>query len=101
MLSRTKPPNPVEIANMKEEEANTTPKLKRRRGENKWDKESKFYKSLMGSSIFDDTFKQEAADDSFIQKYKSVTNAETLKKADVCVHTSAFFVCRFSRLTLR
>ncbi len=81
LLSRKKPLSPAEIANMKEADANTTPKLKRRQGENKGDKESRFYKSLMGSSIFDDTFKQEAADDSFIQKYQSVTNAETLKKA--------------------
>ncbi len=78
LLSRRKTLNPAEIANMKEEDANTTPKLKRRQGENKGDRDSKFYKSLMGSSIFDDTFKQEAADDSFIQRYKSVTNAETL-----------------------
>lgn len=72
---------PVEIANMKKEDANTTPPLKRRKGKNYGDKESKFYGSLLGSSIFDDAFKAEVENDTFIKNYQSITNKQTLKKA--------------------
>lgn len=73
--------NPVEIADLTEEDANTTPPIARRQGESDGDKESKFYGSLLESDIFDQRFKNEVTLDSFIEKYKSVTNKETLKKA--------------------
>lgn len=81
MVKKQKPLNPAEIANLTEEDANTTPHHSRKKGESDGDKESKFYGSLLESDIFDERFKDEARDDSFIQKYKSVTNKETLEKA--------------------
>lgn len=72
---------PVEIASMKKEDANTTPPLKRREGKNYGDKESNFYGSLLGSSIFDDAFKAEVENDTFIKNYQSITNKQTLKEA--------------------
>ncbi len=81
MVKKQKPLNPAEIANLTEEDANTTPHHSRKKGESDGDKESKFYGSLLESDIFDERFKDEVRDDSFIQKYKSVTNKETLEKA--------------------
>lgn len=81
MLKKEKPLNPVEIANLKEEDANTTPPLKKFKGENIGDKESNTYQSLLDSDIFDDRFKAEIEDDTWIKNYKSITNKETLKKA--------------------
>ncbi len=81
MIKKEKPLNPVEIANLKEEDANTTPTLKKRNGTNVGDKQSETYESLLGSSIFDERFKEEIADDTFIKNYQSITNKETLAKA--------------------
>lgn len=81
MLKGKKTLNPVEIANLKEEDANTTPPLQRKKGEAKGDKQSKFYGSIQGSELFGEEFKQEAASDEFIEKYKSITNKETLQTA--------------------
>lgn len=81
MVKKQKPLNPVEIANLTEEDADTTPHHSRRKGKSDGDKTSKFYGSLLESDIFDDTFKDEVREDTFIEKYKSVTNKETLKKA--------------------
>ena len=71
-LRKDKTLNPAEIANLTEEDANTTPKLNKKAGKNNGDGKSKFYESLMGSDIFDQRFKDEAEDDSFIEKYKTV-----------------------------
>lgn len=73
--------NPKTIADMTPADASTTPALERRKGESRGDKESKFYGSLLESDIFDERFKAEVENDSFIKKYTSVTNKETLKKA--------------------
>lgn len=81
MVKKQKPQNPIEIANLTEEDANTTPHLERKKGKSDGDKTSKFHGSLLGSDIFDNTFKDEIKDNSFIEKYKSVTNKETLQEA--------------------
>lgn len=82
LISRKKTLNPAEIANLSETEADTTAtKRSRKQGESEGDGDSKFYGSLMESDIFDRRFKDEAKDDTFIQKYKTVTNKETLRKA--------------------
>lgn len=80
-LSKEKPLNPKEIADLTEEDANTTPKLKKQDGVSTGNKESKFYGSVLESSIFNDDFKAEVSTDSFVEKYKSVTNKGTLQKA--------------------
>ena len=80
-LSKEKPLNPKEIAYLTKEDANTTPKLKKKDGVSTGNKESKFYGSVLESSIFNDDFKAEVSTDSFVEKYKSVTNKETLQKA--------------------
>lgn len=73
--------NPVSIANLKPEDANTTPEKKRKKGENKGNKESNLYESIQTSDIFNDSFKKTAKDDSYIKTYQSITNKETLNKA--------------------
>ena len=73
--------NPASIAKLKPEDASTTPELKKKTGENKGDSESKFYESAMKSSIFDESFKNDIKDDTYIQSYNRITNKETLKKA--------------------
>jgi hypothetical protein len=80
-LSKEKILNPKEIADLTEEDANTTPKLKKKDGVSTDNKESKFYGSVLESGIFNDDFKAEVSTDSFVEKYKSVTNKETLQKA--------------------
>jgi hypothetical protein len=73
--------NPASIANLKPEDAITTPPLKKKQGKKVGDSESKFYESSMKSSIFDNSFKNDIKDDSYIKTYQSITNKETLKKA--------------------
>ena len=73
--------NPAEIANMKQEEASTTPKVDRKDGKADGDSESRSYESYQKSSIFDDTFKKEVKSDDFIRVYQSVTNKDTFVKA--------------------
>ncbi len=80
-LNKQKTLNPVEISNLTEEDASTTPHHQRKRGKSDGDGTSKFYGSLLESSIFDDTFKDEVRDDSFIEKYKTISNKETMRKA--------------------
>ena len=73
--------NPISIANLKPEDANTTPEKKRKKGENKGNKESNLYESIQTSDIFNDSFKKTAKDDSYIKTYQSITNKKTLNKA--------------------
>ncbi len=80
-LKKEKTLNLKEIADLTEEDANTTPKLKKKTGVSDGDKVSKFYDSVLESDIFDLNFKAEVATDTFVEKYTSVTNKETLKKA--------------------
>ncbi|MBO5321703.1 MAG: hypothetical protein J6B22_03740 [Clostridia bacterium] len=80
-LSNNKTLNPVEISDLTKEDANTTPKLKRKTGVSDGNKVSKFYGSVLESKIFDLEFKAEIMQDTFVEKYKSVTNKETLQRA--------------------
>ncbi len=73
--------NPISAANLKPEDANTTPTMTKRRGQNKGDKESNLYGSLLGSEVTDDAFKRDMLNDEYIRTYQSVANTETLKKA--------------------
>ncbi|MBP3706372.1 MAG: hypothetical protein J6J13_03880 [Clostridia bacterium] len=79
-ISNPKAERPIDIANLGEEDAKL-PKLKRKQGKSDGDSESKTYESLLESDIFDQRFKDEVKTDTFIEKYKSVTNKETLKTA--------------------
>lgn len=72
---------PLDIAQMTEEDANTTPTLKRKQGEAKGNSESKTYSSLQNSDIFDNVFKEEVKKDNFVRKYQTITNRETLLEA--------------------
>ena len=56
MVKKEKPLNPKEIANLTEEDANTTPHHERKKGKSDGDKTSRFHGSLLGSDIFDNTF---------------------------------------------
>ncbi len=73
--------NPREIANLTTRDVLTTPPLPRQEGTPIGNGDSKFAESIQKSSIFDATFKAEAAADDFINKYQEVTNKETLKQA--------------------
>ena len=75
------PENPAQIANLTEEDVNTTPPIRRRRGDAVGDKISSFYESVQASSIFDGAFKEQAANDKFLQVYQGVANRDTLKAA--------------------
>ncbi len=72
---------PLDLATSTPEIANTTPELNKKTGKNRGDKQSNFYDSFLGSSIFDERFKAEAESDDFIKKYSSVTNRATLAEA--------------------
>ncbi len=73
--------NPVQIANMKPEQSNTTPQLQPKEGKSQGYSTSKFAESIQDSKLFDETFKQMAKTDSFIEKYQSIANKETMRKA--------------------
>ena len=80
-LRKEKTLNPLEIANLSERDADTTPEHAKKKGESKGNGESNTYNSLLESDIFDDTFKKEMKESSFVKKYATVTNEETLKTA--------------------
>lgn len=80
-IKKKKTLNPKEITDLTKEDANTTPKLKKKEGVSTGNKTSKFYGSVLASSIFDPKFKAEVVTDTFVEKYKSVTNKGTLQKA--------------------
>lgn len=61
IVSKTKQENPVTIAQMKKEEANTTPELREPKRVGTGDKESKLYGSLLESQIITDEVKTEIA----------------------------------------
>lgn len=79
--ARRKVLNPTEIANLKLEDANTTPKLKNRKYE-KGNKQSNFYKNITETSQFlNEDLRNQMKDEENIKYYKGVTNEETLNKA--------------------
>ena len=73
--------DPVSVAQMKEESANTTPDIQRRQVKVKGDGERDTIIAKGKASIFSEGFKKEVETDEFIQKYKTITNEETLKMA--------------------
>ena len=73
--------NPVEIANLPQEAANTTPKLDGAKRTGTGDGESKLYGSLLGSDIITEELKKEIANDTYIKNYGTTTNKRTLNMA--------------------
>jgi hypothetical protein len=77
--------DPISIARNKEklteEDATTTPDIKRKTGEVKGDGERDTVISKGRADIFSEEFKKEVETDDFIQKYKTITNEETLRTA--------------------
>lgn len=73
--------DPISNARLTEEDANTTPDIKRKTGEVKGDGERDTVISKGRADIFSEEFKKEVETDDFIQKYKTITNEETLRTA--------------------
>ena len=70
-----------EITDLNVEDANVLQPINKIRKESDGDSDSKFWESLQKSKWFDDGLKVEFAGDEFIEKYKSVSNKETLLEA--------------------
>lgn len=70
--------NLSEIANLTEADADTNIPLKRSSEQKKGNSESKFAQSAQEQNIYDDTFKERAADNDNINTYDSITNEETM-----------------------
>ncbi len=84
----TSTPNPLKIAQMRPDDANTTPRLRRNGPMNeRGDGESAFAGSIQNSSLFSDELKQLAAEDENITRYDMVTNKETLAAANELINT--------------
>ncbi len=90
--------NPTEIANLKPEDASSTPDLQSRNYE-KGDKQSSFYKNITNNSKFlNSELRKELKNEDDIKYYKSVTNEESLTEAlkrldnDGASETSRWFV---------
>lgn len=73
--------DPISNARLTEEDATTTPDIKRKTGEVKGDGERDTVISKGRADIFSEEFKKEVETDDFIQKYKTITNEETLRTA--------------------
>lgn len=73
--------NPTEIANLKPEDASTTPKLKKKTYA-KGNKQSSFFSNITEKSKFlNEDFRDAMKQDENIEYYKTVSNKETLEKA--------------------
>lgn len=70
--------NLSEIANLTEADADTNIPLKRSSEQKKGNSESRFARSVQEQNIYDDTFKERAADNDNINTYDSITNEETM-----------------------
>ena len=70
--------NLSEIANLTEADADTNIPLKRSSEQKKGNSESSFARSVQEQNIYDDTFKERAADNDNINTYDSITNEETM-----------------------
>ena len=80
-MSLSKTINPIEIANLTEEDASSTPKLPNKNYK-KGDKESSFYKNITNNSKFlNENLRNELKTEEDIKYYKSVTNEESLAEA--------------------
>lgn len=73
--------DPISNARLTEEDANTTPDIKRKTGKATGDGERRTYTTLQKSSIFDQRFKDEVKTDEFIKRYSTITNEDTLLEA--------------------
>ncbi len=75
--------NPLDIAQLTPEDADTTPELGKSTVRNrKGDGESAFAGSLQGADIFDDRLKELAATDNKISRYDRIANKETMDAAN-------------------
>ncbi len=73
--------NPAEIANLKVEDANTTPNLPNKSYE-KGTKKSKFYKNITEKTqMLPETARTLLSDENNIQYYKDITNEESMNEA--------------------
>lgn len=72
--------NPLQIANLTPEMANTTPQLNRG-AIHEGNSTSRTAQTLKGYTAFDDTFKHAASKDKGITTYDGITNEETMKNA--------------------
>ena len=73
--------NPTEISNLKQQDANTTPKLKSKNYE-RGNKKSNFFSNITEKSKFlNEDFRSVMKQDENIEYYKTVSNKETLEKA--------------------
>lgn len=71
----------MDIANLTENDANTTPKLKPR-PQTQGDRKSRFGDNVRNTSIFDPQFQTLAEQDANIQTYDGIANRETMQKAN-------------------
>ncbi len=73
--------NPISIAKLTPKDANTTPHINGQRKSGNGNAQSNFYENMQNSSIFDERFKADLKDDSYVKSYRSISNKETLNKA--------------------
>lgn len=81
LLGKKKTLNPVQIAQLKPEDADTTPDLDDPKREGDGDGESKLHGSVQGSPIIIDELKERIKDNTYIKNYGTTTNKETLQEA--------------------
>ena len=81
LLVKPEGDNPATIASLKKEEMGSTPKINKKTNGNAGGGDSKFADSVQRSSIFNEEFKKEVGEDSFVKHYAAITNKETLAEA--------------------
>ena len=92
-------PNPLQTAQLRPEDADTTPPLRRNGPMNeRGDGTSAFADSLQNTGIFSNELKQLAAEDENITRYDMITNKETLQQANDLINQGGrAFVEKFSQ----
>ncbi len=78
LLNKAKKDDPFTIAQLKPEDANTTPDLGKPKEQGDGDGESKFYDSLMESKLITDEVKERIQSNTYIKNYGTTTNKQTL-----------------------
>ena len=81
LLKKPEADNPVTIANIKKEDMGSTPNVNKKTKGNVGDGDSRFAGSIQRSSIFNEEFKKEVSENSFVKHYAAITNKETLAEA--------------------
>lgn len=81
LLKKPEVDNPVTIANIKKEDMGSTPNVNKKTKGNVGGGDSKFAGSVQRSSIFNEEFKKEVSENSFVKHYAAITNKETLAEA--------------------